>query len=114
MQPAAIALNYSVKNTRNNVRQKIIIFDEKSRFNSPVWGLLMLAPIKPVLSTCMVRYNTDLAPFLLLLQFLIALQCAYCKALKNWWFGREQGQFVPWLEISTDVVRERLFYSKHL
>ena len=45
--PAAIALNYSVKNIRNDVRQKIIIiiFDEKSQFNSLVWGLLTLAPI---------------------------------------------------------------------
>ena len=29
MQPAAIALNYSVKNIRNDVRQKIIIYIRK-------------------------------------------------------------------------------------
>ena len=40
----AIALNYSIKNIRNDVRQ---IFDEKSQFNSLVWGSLTLAPIKP-------------------------------------------------------------------
>ena len=33
-------------------------------------------------SMCMVRYNTNLAPFLLLLQFLIVLQCVYCKAIQ--------------------------------
>ena len=39
MRPAAIALNYSIKNIRNDVRQKIIIiFDEKSQFDSLVWG----------------------------------------------------------------------------
>ena len=51
-RPAAIALNYSVKNIRNDVRQIIIIiiiiiiiFDEKSRFNSLVWGSLTLAQL---------------------------------------------------------------------
>ena len=42
----AIALNYSIKNIRNDVRQIIIIiFDEKSRFNSLVWGSLTLAQL---------------------------------------------------------------------
>ena len=50
MRPAAIALNYSVENIRNDVRQKIIIIMiiilyEKSRFDSLVWGSLTLAPI---------------------------------------------------------------------
>ena len=45
-RPAAIALNYSVKNIWNDVRQIIIIiFDEKSRFNSLVWGSLTLAQL---------------------------------------------------------------------
>ena len=46
-RPAAIALNYSVKNIRNDVQQIIIIiiFDEKSRFNSLVWGSLTLAQL---------------------------------------------------------------------
>ena len=45
-RPAAIALNYSVKDIRNDVRQIIIIiFDEKSRFNSLVWGSLTLAQL---------------------------------------------------------------------
>ena len=48
MRPAAIALNYSVENIRNDVRQKIIIIIiyEKSQFDSLVWGSLTLAPIK--------------------------------------------------------------------
>ena len=40
MRPAAIVLNYSVKNIRNDIQQKIIIiliFDEKSQFNSLVF-----------------------------------------------------------------------------
>ena len=48
-RPAAIALYYSVKNIRNDVRQIIIIiiiiFDEKSQFNSLVWGSLTLAQL---------------------------------------------------------------------
>ena len=44
-RPAAIALNCSIKNMRNDVRQIIVIFNEKSRFNSLVWGSLTLAPI---------------------------------------------------------------------
>ena len=43
MRPAAIALNYNVENIRNDVRQKIIIY-EKSQFDSLVWGSLTLAP----------------------------------------------------------------------
>ena len=47
MRPAAIALNYSIKNIHNDVQQKIImIFDEKSQFNSLVWGSLTLTPIR--------------------------------------------------------------------
>ena len=42
-RPADIALNYSVKNIRNDVRQ--IILYEKSRFNSLVWGSLTLAQL---------------------------------------------------------------------
>ena len=50
MLPATIALNYSLKNIRNDVRQKIIIiiiiiFDEKSQFDSLVWGSLTLTPM---------------------------------------------------------------------
>ena len=41
MWPAAIALNYSVENIRNDIRQKIIKF----QFDSLVWGSLTLAPI---------------------------------------------------------------------
>ena len=51
MRPAAIALNYSVKDIRHDVRQIIyiyIIYHEKSQFNRPVSGSLTLAPIKPV------------------------------------------------------------------
>ena len=44
MPPAAIALNYSVVNIQNDVRQKKIIY-EKLQFNSLVWGSLTLAPI---------------------------------------------------------------------
>ena len=44
MQPAAITLNYSVENIRNDVRQKIIC--ENSKFDSLVWGSLTLAPNK--------------------------------------------------------------------
>ena len=43
MQPAANALNYSIKNIWNDIRQIIYIY-EKSQFNSLVWGSLMLAP----------------------------------------------------------------------
>ena len=52
MQPAAIALNYSVNNKRNDIGQKITIiyiyiyiymYIYKSQFNSLVWGSLMLA-----------------------------------------------------------------------
>ena len=50
MWPAAITLNYSVENIRNDVRQKIIIIMiiilyEKSQFDSLVWGSLTLTPI---------------------------------------------------------------------
>ena len=42
----AVALNYSIKNIRNNVWQIIIIIlYEKSRFNSLMWGLLTLAQL---------------------------------------------------------------------
>ena len=44
MQPAAIALNYSVENIRNDIRQKKYTY-EKSQFDSLVWGSLTLAPI---------------------------------------------------------------------
>ena len=45
MQPAVIALNYSIKNIRNDVCQIIYIYIyEKSQFNSLVWGSLTLAP----------------------------------------------------------------------
>ena len=44
MRTAAIALNYNVENIRNDVRQKIIIY-ENSQFDSLVWGSLTLAPI---------------------------------------------------------------------
>ena len=40
----AVALNYSVKNIRNDIRQIIILY-EKSRFNSLVWGSLTLAQL---------------------------------------------------------------------
>ena len=54
--PAAIALNYSVKNIRNDVHQLIYIYIyEKSQFNSLVWGSLTLAPIK-----FHVQFNTSL------------------------------------------------------
>ena len=49
IQPVAIALNYSVKNIWNDIRQIIIIYIyiyEKSQFNSLVWGSLTLAPTK--------------------------------------------------------------------
>ena len=39
----AHALNYSVENIQNDVRQKILY--EKSQFDSLVWGSLTLAPI---------------------------------------------------------------------
>ena len=46
MRPAAIALNYSVENIQNDVRQKImIIIMKNSKFDSLVWGSLTLAPI---------------------------------------------------------------------
>ena len=51
MRPAAIGLNYSVKDIRHDVRQIIyiyIIYHEKSQLNRPVWGSLTPAPIKPV------------------------------------------------------------------
>ena len=47
MRPAATALNYSVKDIRNDVRQKIY---EKSQQNRLVWGSLTLAPISDILS----------------------------------------------------------------
>ena len=44
--PRGFALNYSVKNIRNDVQRKIIIiFYEKSQFDSLVWGSLTLTPI---------------------------------------------------------------------
>ena len=42
MQPAAITLNYSIKNTPNDICQ---IIYEKLQFSSLVWGLLTLPPI---------------------------------------------------------------------
>ena len=48
MQPAAIALNYSVKYIRNSVRCTIhihVYIRKNPLFNSLVWGSLMLAPI---------------------------------------------------------------------
>ena len=42
MWPAAITLNYSIKNTPNDIRQ---IIYEKLQFSSLVWGLLTLPPI---------------------------------------------------------------------
>ena len=47
MRLAAIALNYSVKDIRHDVRQIIyiyIIYHEKSQLNRLVWGSLTLAP----------------------------------------------------------------------
>ena len=49
MQPAAIALNYSVKDIRHDVRQ--IIYHEKSQLNRLVWGSPTLAPITITTST---------------------------------------------------------------
>ena len=46
MRPAPIALNYSVENIRNDVRQIIIIMYEKPQFDSLVWGSLTLATIR--------------------------------------------------------------------
>ena len=45
-----VALNYSVKNIRNDIRQiiiiiMIIILYEKSRFNPLVWGSLTLVQL---------------------------------------------------------------------
>ena len=51
MWPAAIGLNYSVKDIRHDVRQIIyiyIIYHEKSQLNRPVRGSLTPAPIEPV------------------------------------------------------------------
>ena len=45
MRPTAIALNFSVKNIRNDVCQIIIYIYEKSQFNSLVWGSLTFTPI---------------------------------------------------------------------
>ena len=47
MWPVAIALNYSVKDIRHDVRQIIYtyIYHEKSQLNRLVWGSLTLAPI---------------------------------------------------------------------
>ena len=45
MGAAAIALNYSVKNIRNDVRCMIYIERENPLFDSLVWGSLTLAPI---------------------------------------------------------------------
>ena len=44
MRPAPIALNYSVKHIRNDVRQKRIIY-EKLQYNSLERGSLTLAPM---------------------------------------------------------------------
>ena len=47
MRPAAIVLNYSIKDIRNDVRQNIFIYYyEKSQLNRLVWGSLMVAPIR--------------------------------------------------------------------
>ena len=51
MRPAAITLNYSIKNIQNDVRQIIIyiyILYEKSQLNRLVWGSLTLAPISNI------------------------------------------------------------------
>ena len=54
MQPAVIALNYSIKNIRNDVCQIIYIYIyEKSQFNSLVSGSLTLTPIT------LARFNVD-------------------------------------------------------
>ena len=47
MRPAAISLNYSIKDIRHDARQiiYIIIYHEKSQLNRLVWSSLMLAPI---------------------------------------------------------------------
>ena len=50
MRPAAITLNYSIENIRNNIRQKIY---EKFQFDSLVWGSLTLAPIKAQFDNCL-------------------------------------------------------------
>ena len=44
--PAAITLNYSIKDIRNDVQQIIIVISyEKLQLNSLVWGSLTPAPI---------------------------------------------------------------------
>ena len=51
IRPAAIALNYSIKDIRHDIRQIIyiyIIYHEKSQLNRLVWDSPTLAPIKPV------------------------------------------------------------------
>ena len=50
MRPTAIALNYSIENIWNDVRQKIY---EKFQFDSLVWGSLTLAPIKAQFDNCL-------------------------------------------------------------
>ena len=45
MRPTAIALNYSIKDIRNDICQIIIIYiHEKSQLNRLVWDSLTLAP----------------------------------------------------------------------
>ena len=49
MRPAAIALNYSVKDIYGTTYDRqiiIIIYHENSQLNRLVWGSLTLAPIK--------------------------------------------------------------------
>ena len=56
MRLAAIALNYSVENIRNDVRQ---IYYEKSQFDSLVWGSLTLAAITSCTDSRIVRFYCE-------------------------------------------------------
>ena len=60
MQPAAIALNCSIENIRNDLHQiMIIIIIEKFQFDSLVWGSLTLTPITGSIVCC---ESTDQLP----------------------------------------------------
>ena len=71
--------------------------------------------VKLTPSMCMVRYNTDLAAFLLLLQFLIVFQKKNKKKKSKKKLKKKKVysvytvrlyiKFALWLEISTDVVK---------